>query len=725
MFVTGWIAAAGLLAASIPILIHLLLRRRRRPIQWAAMSLLLEASRRQRRRARLEQILLLALRCLILLVAGLAIAQPILSNMTTSGRATIVHLVLDDGIVSSLQDSDGRTAMERHTQEAARGLELLDPGDRVTVTLASRPARMLIEEPTADHRSVARALDTLGSREGATDFAAALDLLAPQLQEVGYDHDVRLLGDFRRGSVRDEDRLSELEVVEGSTLTLTATAPAEDPAGNVQVEAIEVSRNPASTASTGNVGLVQVSVRLRRSGTMPAGRTTVRLEGDAIEPVASRQVEWTPGREEASVEFQAKVDEDGGVLKAIIDPDRLNADDQRLVSVDPAGPIRVLMVDRIALPGDTRLDRLGVSDWIERALDPVENTNGMSAVRIEQTDPANLGPRDLEDTTVLVLARPDLLGPEAHPHIANFAMNGGVVVLVPPTEVVARPWASPLLSSMDVPWAVSLEPETLEEPRSLATQQPDSRLLRLLSGELPALASAVAIDRRMLVDEWNDADGVLVDNEGDAVVLSSPVGAGRLIFFATAPVLEWTDLPVKPLMVPLFHEIVRQGTALSRRSVDGVVGERSPLVRSPAAVAMIDSAGRRISHDQGGDGSGIPDRSGAFTVLDLADTPVEMVVVNPAIGAAGVEPSASAEVENWLGQAGAVKMLSGDSPVEETASVRGSDVAVQLLFLLVSLVLLETLAAKYFSRGSIRRLSGESVRSTRMPGGKGIMGTTP
>ena len=68
---------------------------------------------------------------------------------------------------------------------------------------------------------------------------------------------------------------------------------------------------------------------------------------------------------------------------------------------------------------------------------------------------------------------------------------------------------------------------------------------------------------------------MLLDTEGEAVVLETAVGAGRLVFLAVAPVLEWTDLPVRPLMVPLVHEIVRRGSALAGRSMDGVVGEGS------------------------------------------------------------------------------------------------------------------------------------------------------
>ena len=64
-FVTAGLAIAGLLAVSIPILIHLLARQRRKPVEWAAMRFLIEAFRKHRRRLQLEQIILLAVRCLI------------------------------------------------------------------------------------------------------------------------------------------------------------------------------------------------------------------------------------------------------------------------------------------------------------------------------------------------------------------------------------------------------------------------------------------------------------------------------------------------------------------------------------------------------------------------------------------------------------------------------------------------------------------------------------
>src|SRR5579871_4964105 len=55
-------------AVSVPIIIHLLHRRRFRIVQWAAMRFLLAAQRKNSRRIRLEQLVLLALRCLMVML---------------------------------------------------------------------------------------------------------------------------------------------------------------------------------------------------------------------------------------------------------------------------------------------------------------------------------------------------------------------------------------------------------------------------------------------------------------------------------------------------------------------------------------------------------------------------------------------------------------------------------------------------------------------------------
>src|ERR1700753_4253548 len=71
-FMTPGFALAGILLASIPLIIHFLNRRRFKTVNWAAMEFLLRAMKKNQRKLKFEQWLLLAVRCLVLAFLGLA-----------------------------------------------------------------------------------------------------------------------------------------------------------------------------------------------------------------------------------------------------------------------------------------------------------------------------------------------------------------------------------------------------------------------------------------------------------------------------------------------------------------------------------------------------------------------------------------------------------------------------------------------------------------------------
>jgi hypothetical protein len=695
-FVTTSLAIAGVIAAAIPILIHILLRRRRKPIQWAAMSLLIEATRRHRRKARLEQIILLTVRAAMIILLGAALAQPLLGERIGVTGERTTHIILDDGIIGGIIESDGRTSFERQVAEASVFIESLPVGERISVVLAGAPARFLIETPTADHRSAIRAIENLRSREGATDIASALELTETGLDREG-SQAVRIFSDFRRGSVDDRRRPPVLHGPAGAPIELTASMPIDEPTTNIQVTSIETARSPLSTIGTGDLLLVEV--RLRRTGLTPEAVSNIRLEGDAMSGVETRKVEWSIGRTETRVDFQVRVDTDGGVLEVMVDPDALPLDDRRFVTVDGREPTRVLLVDRDTLAGSTRLDRLHGTDWFERALLPIPEAAIAEAITIDRVDPATINDRDLEGTSMVVIGRPDLLPIGFESTLANWIRRGGIAVVLPPGEFTTRPWASPLLEALDVPWAVSLESSVVDPPRSLSAEQPSSALTTLLDAELVELAPSVRIDRRLPVNDVPDGDVVLLDDQGDPVVLDAPIGAGRLVFFAVSPELGWTDLPVRPLMVPLVQEIVRQGSALSKREVDGVVGLRPPLIRqsSVATVTFPGSASQTVT----GAKLQIPDRTGVVEGYDLGGNLVERMAVNPDSDGGFVDLLAQDAVAAWLESSGSWRFTGPDTSVVEQVDDQSS-LAVILITVVLFLAILETLLARWFTRGGLR-----------------------
>jgi hypothetical protein len=82
-FFAGAFAIAGLIAASGPIIIHLLNRRRFRVVEWGAMDFLRQAMQRSRRAVQLRDLIILVIRCLAVALFGAALARPFLSGVAT------------------------------------------------------------------------------------------------------------------------------------------------------------------------------------------------------------------------------------------------------------------------------------------------------------------------------------------------------------------------------------------------------------------------------------------------------------------------------------------------------------------------------------------------------------------------------------------------------------------------------------------------------------------
>src|SRR3989441_7460467 len=102
-FLNPGFLAAGAALVSLPILIHLINRMRFRRVRWAAMEFLLKSQKRNRRRLIIEQLLLLALRCALVLLAVLLVSRYLFSFTIFEPQNTLHVVVLDDSLSMSDQ----------------------------------------------------------------------------------------------------------------------------------------------------------------------------------------------------------------------------------------------------------------------------------------------------------------------------------------------------------------------------------------------------------------------------------------------------------------------------------------------------------------------------------------------------------------------------------------------------------------------------------------------
>src|SRR2546430_12426000 len=139
---------AGLALVSIPLIIHFLNRRRFKVVRWAAMEYLLQAMRKNRRRLKFEQWLLLAMRCLLIFLMGLALPRPLGCDTSTiaalGGQRTALHVLAIDNSYSMAYEPAGRPDAKTHLDQAKLTaktiLDRLSAGnEEVMIITASTP----------------------------------------------------------------------------------------------------------------------------------------------------------------------------------------------------------------------------------------------------------------------------------------------------------------------------------------------------------------------------------------------------------------------------------------------------------------------------------------------------------------------------------------------------------------------------------------------------------
>jgi len=731
-------AAVAIASVAVPILIHLLLRRRKRIIKWAAMDLLERALRRDRRRQRIERWMLLAARCLLLVVAGIALARPFAApgSGVTGAPSRTLWLVVDDGVASAERMPEGGTALERQVAEARRAVAALAGGDRVGLITAAEPARRLIDPPTADLSRVESFLSTLSPAYTGSDLAGALREAATA---AGEDEDGRvdvlLLSSFRRGSLDVSTAAPALAEAWPRGARLFATPVPATASNNAIVAEIEALRRGDEATSGADRPL---RVRIDRDGDLPrtsrrvtaaivaggvAGATggatgagsapgagggqAVDLILDAGERRASAEMRIRAGVESSGT-GRGGASGLGAAVEVALDEDAQPRDDRGFAILPAESAPRVVVLDRRTFTGRADLERLSSGAWMARAVEPGRGARA----QVDEIDPGSLDRALVGRSDVIIVARPDLVTVDGWTLLGSFVDDGGALVVAPSPDDGAQRWVERFRTVLAPSWRIDPEPEVASTPWRLAPQQASSSTLRMLGSELSALGAPVRASRRIRAEApASDAETPLVFEDGAPLLLAgrAPSQRGWVALLTVAPELDWTDLPVRPLMVPLMQELVRQGRTLARSDVAAFVGTRvsaprgaTSLVRRGAGSDTGGAATAAIVVGPEGRTREIAVRPGVYDAIDESGRAVGAVAVNVDARRASIEANAPEAVRAWLQPTGRWAVV-GDEVEEADVTAREADApwSVVLLVIAATIAVTETVLARILSRPAI------------------------
>jgi hypothetical protein len=724
---------------AIPIAIHLLTRLRRRPQPWAAMRFILEAYKKQRQRMQIEQWLLLVVRCLILLVLGLALSGPMLGGcarafgVDAAGR--VVCIVIDDSLSTRAELDAQRSRFDELRAEALRLVEHLRAADRVAIIRAAHPFLSEIAPPTLDHAQARDALTQMKPRYSGADWpgalAAASDLL--KQQNVSADRGaVVMLSDFA-GATLDLDHPPAAQITALGERARVLVARPMSEAGNVQVASLTPRRQMIVTGSAGGAAgsAIPVEMRLRRFGPQSTTESTIvdvaLLAGGAEQPIANvqRGLRWSAGQTEATLNFGvpipagAAAGAGGGgaavVIRARIQSgqanDAIEADNQRLAVIELRTRLRVGVIDEPASARPAGGDGLRPGEWVELALTPGAERGAAGPIEPVPLDAPSVDERALAPLDAALVLRPDLLGPRGWAALRGLAERGGLAWNFMPSVEGPVAWGAALHDRLGLDWKLGVEVQAAPEasPWTLV-ETPAPEPLSLISADWPALLKPIRVHRRV---EATGAAGESVwasmrsPSDPPATpaapwLVSAPLGDGRVLLLTTAIDTAWSNLPTQPLFVPLMHETLRgvlgsAGDAL--RLAKLTAGDRPLLGRrwegARQLVAPAVSPIPLSRNDAGLEPATPLEMPGIYTAEPTSGL---KLAVNPAAGAGNTRALDSDALARWLNHLGNWSWLDPARPEAALlAEAPRTDLGWPLLWAVLGLLLVETALARWFS----------------------------
>lgn len=586
----------GLMAASIPLIIHFLNRRRRR-IAFSDLRFLQAAEIRQARRRGIQRWLLLLLRMLIICCLALAAARPHWGGLPGGGGRAVLF-VLDASASMQAQQPDGGTRFEAAV--ALAGAMAADLGAEASVhaLLAGAAPRPLFAAWLPAGPAAQAALAGAAAHDGPSDLAGALREATRLVRRApAYPAEVVLLSDLQDVPHPGlEEAAAELAAA-GARFLIRRVSDGErdeEPGGQSHAENAGRPGRIADGVPGGAILAIELPERALRPGEVIEVKAVVRperaeqpfwIELDGRRLAQAAAPAHVPHGAAVTISFPLVVPAAGLHLGRVgKDPDRLPVDDTRPFVLSVPERLNVLLVH-----GADR-DALGRGGWryLAQALDPGGLGEGLLRVRSVQADSMASG--DLAGIDLLVMVDAGALGRRLGGVLRDWISDGGALLLVAGDPTLDADLRERILPILEMPRQLQWRTRSADQAERARVVDAGHPVLAGLGDEaLQTLASARW--RRYFAVSEGEARVILASDAGAPLLVEGELGRGRWAFLPFHLRREATDLMLNPLFVPLMQRLATRLVWAEGRTAGIEVGQPPVLQLSPRELRLRPGSG--------------------------------------------------------------------------------------------------------------------------------------
>ncbi len=523
----------GLLAASIPIIIHLISLSKTKEMDFSSIRFLEEMKHESIRKLQIKQWLLILLRTLIIAALVLMLARPTTEGFISSwlrGDVESRAVVIIDNSASMSLAGEKESLLENAKRQSKFLIRKLDENTEIEI-YQSNPMKLIFNGKQDREQRISKAISAILQSATADKLWPVILNALKTAEQHEINKECFIFSDIQ--SVPDTLSLNQLqnELIEWK-LYFIGQETVQDNIGIYEVLPVSQVKLPDH--------LMKLNTLVTNEGDIEKRNIPIELylNNDRVGQVVTA---FSPEKAKEFL-FQAYPGKSGIIRgKMTIPADDFSFDNEQSFELSIPNQISCMLI------GESVEDIF----LIEEALNSISGEN--EYIFLHRKIMPSIEKLFLDDTDVLIMNRPHRISNKALDDIQRFTSRGGGLIWI--SDVGDEQWSTDVESALKLPIYMQIKDAGSES--FFAVERTDTQhglfadlTVRKMSDELPEVYTYTRVRPRL------NQNVILSMHNGDPYLLEYKLISGNVYYFSSPIGLEWNDLALRGLFVPLLHRML-------------------------------------------------------------------------------------------------------------------------------------------------------------------------
>ena len=539
----------GLAAGIIPILIHLFSRHKLPKIEFSSLRLLKELQRKKLRKVKLKQWLLLLLRILIILLLALAFARPTLksflsSNISAHTKSTVVFII--DNSYSMNYATRDASLLDLAKEKALSLANLLEEGDDALLLTMNEKPTIYFDNPTHNFDLLKESIENIQPSFATSDVMIAMENMIELLNKSkNPNKEIYLISDFQSLDW-EKIEMDKFKNLLPSNTSLYFISLHNETLENIYVHNLQYGSQLLETDRP-----IRIRAQITNGGEIAVSNIRIQLYID--DKGRGENIINLEPNETKTITFSATFKKSGihkGYIE--IEDDPLLDDNKVYFSLPIAGKIKVAIIDGY----DIKENKISPALFLKVAMNPQQGVT--SLLEPDIISHKDFNKIELNDYEVIVLANVNSLEANDLMRLQEFQRKGGGIAIFIGTNSDLRYYNNTLLPSICPVTLRNVLGESDKQKSHFSLKEIDYNhtIFQPFQNKKQGDFTTIRFFRLVSANAKPGTNVLARFANKNPAIIEAQKGDGRCLLWTSSFDLEWSDMPLKSLFVPLLHKMM-------------------------------------------------------------------------------------------------------------------------------------------------------------------------